>query len=146
MSPKAWVGLAILVTLIAISIYMGSFLPGGTTPDHRYGEPVGRVVEPSLNECVLNGHYYPISSGKCTFNASDADSHLIVAGGGSGAVENYTPLPECDNRPIVDGKVNLCEACEGTINNQTVIFSPGYIRYPEACWVNASDYNALVIP
>lgn len=79
--------------IIGISIYQGAItIPDfGGNHDHAYGEPVGDVAAPSLNECVLNGHYYPVSSGNCTSKVTGA---VMVAGcGGAGGVVAIMPNP-----------------------------------------------------
>jgi len=64
--------------------------------DHAYGEKVGDVAAPSLNECVLNGYYYPVSSGKCTVNATGIKWVQVAGSGGAGGVivpETVIPTP-----------------------------------------------------
>jgi hypothetical protein len=69
--------IAVIITGLCIGALIISYLPASA---HAYGEHVGKVVQPGDTECALNGYYYPISSGKCTFYLNGTEGNISIKG------------------------------------------------------------------
>ena len=91
---KAIVVITIICLLTVIGVLVILYNLNSPNPQHEYGQYDWEIKAPALNECDINGHYYPLSSSVCTFNLNlSKDASISRNGYKSGIiVTNKTPL------------------------------------------------------